>query len=167
MKVIKAKAPFTAALLSVATLFVTMATPTASAAPRQPSTTGSVGIVRSDLARPSEPATGQQGLINDGQGRVVGGWKEPSAPTRTVHGPKHAMPSSYSKEYVGGGVWTYGVYYDSLDRKHCWSKYYHTFYRHSATAQMNTTLKVYAGRSEYADAHLTVASAFAQTCKVY
>jgi hypothetical protein len=114
----------------------------------------------------SQVVVTDEGDIRDADGRVVGGWKEIS-PAAGESATATMSADSYTKVYVGDGVWEYGVYYDSADRKHCWSKYYNIYYYHSATAQMNTTLKVYAYQFEYADAHLTVAGAFAQTCKVY
>ena len=123
-------------------------------------------------AGPTAEATrdpSRAGTVVDAQGRTVGGWVElgsASDPGLATSSARDAPASSYGRQDVGGGVWTYGSY-DENGQKHCWSKYYNTYDYHSATAVMSTTKKVYAWQFEYADAHLAESIQIGALCKVY
>lgn len=47
-----------------------------------------------------------------------------------------AVPFGMTTQHVGGGMWTYGVEYDSLLTKRCVSNYFHNRKYHSTTAVM-------------------------------
>lgn len=131
----------------------------------QASAAPSGSFVRSDRA--TAPVALKSGTVTDANGRVVGGWKDVGVPGGMMS-PSRASSDTYNKEYVGNGIWEYGTYFDNGgNTKHCWSKYYNQYNTHSATAQMNYTLKVYADAFSHADAHISQNAVTAQICRVF
>ncbi|WP_433955597.1 lactococcin 972 family bacteriocin [Janibacter indicus] len=111
-------------------------------------TTGSIKVIDS-----GETATG--GYVTfTGEGTVTvdGKQSSPFAPAATVR--------------VGGGEWRYGTTENAGGQKTCFSKYYHWYNRHSATASMDGyTDTVTQGAKGWAEAY--VIRWTSNTCKVY
>lgn len=56
--------------------------------------------------------------------------------TSDVDGPI-MQPTWENVQYVGGGRWIYGSYFNSDNKEVCYSRYYHATVTHGSTAELN------------------------------
>ncbi|MFD9192344.1 lactococcin 972 family bacteriocin [Streptomyces phaeochromogenes] len=79
--------------------------------------------------------------------------------------PSDSAVTPMAVELVGGGTWSYGSELTASGER-CWSKYYHSTKKHSATADM-TVKSDKDTRAAGIQASASTTAGTAYTCKVY
>lgn len=124
------------------------------------------GDPRSHHAGADVTTTGSIKIIDGGETETGGYVTFTGDGTVTVDGQSSDGFAAAATKRVGGGEWRYGTSYNAGGQKSCFSKYYHWYNRHSATARMDGyTDTDTSGARGWAEAY--VIRWTTDTCRVY